>query len=366
MTVLAIESSTCIAIHAGKVTCMARAKLFFGALCAFFVASVYCAEPPDLNALLQERGDISTDDLRQLGDGFIAKQLNIGDPATGLVLVGIMKLDSDPGSVHSAMSRAQDMLGNSVDVGIKALNVIAEPARDDEFAAYELTKVEKEALESCELGDCRVKLTAELINYVQSLDYQAEEDAATFTSMYRQQLTEMVRDYQQTGNRALWVYRDKEEPLRVQDGFEAALEEFSAAVELFPNLIAHLVDYPNTQLEGEAEEFLFWSVLDFGQRPTLTVNHVASIRPANPEFGYVVMIKNIYANHYFGGRVTLGVVLSEGALDAPGTYLVLIDQLLYDGRLNRILRAVVKRGIVNDMENRLRFIRELIATQPDL
>ena len=345
---------------------MARTKLLLVVLCAFFVESAYCADPLDLNALLQERGDISTDDLRQLGDGFIAKQLNIGDPATGLMLVGVMKLDSDPGNVHAAMSRAHEFLGNSAEVGIKALNVIAEAARDDEFAAYELSKVEKEALESCELGDCRVKLTAELINYVRSLDYRAEEDAANFTSMYRQQLIEMVRNYQQSGNEALWTYRDKEEPLRVQDGFEAALEEFSHAVELFPNLIAHLVDYPNSQLESDVEEFLFWSVLDFGQRPTLTVNHVASIRPANPEFGHVVMIKNIYANHYFGGRVTLGVVLTDGALAVPGTHLLLLDQLLYDGRLNRILRAVVKRGIVNDMENRLRFIRELIVTQPDL
>ncbi|MEE8079016.1 MAG: hypothetical protein V3T18_08465, partial [Pseudomonadales bacterium] len=179
---------------------MARTKLLLVVLCAFFVESAYCADPLDLNALLQERGDISTDDLRQLGDGFIAKQLNIGDPATGLMLVGVMKLDSDPGSVHAAMSRAHEFLGNSAEVGIKALNVIAEAARDDEFAAYELSKVEKEALESCELGDCRVKLTAELINYVRSLDYHAEEDAATFTSMYRQQLTEMVRSYQQSGN----------------------------------------------------------------------------------------------------------------------------------------------------------------------
>ena len=133
---------------------------------------------------------------------------------------------------------------------------------------------------------------------------------------------------------------------------------------MFPNLIAHLRDYPATKLAGDAEEFLFWSVLDFGQRPTLTLNHVASLRPDNPDFDHVMVIKNLYANHYFGGRVTVGSFLADGALDVPGAYLVLVDQLLYDGKLNFVLRRVVNKGIVSDMENRLRFLRELIASEP--
>ncbi len=58
--------------------------------------------------------------------------------------------------------------------------------------------------------------------------------------------------------------------------------------------------------------------------------------------------------------MTIGAILTEGVVDAPGNYFVLVDQLQFDGKLNRILRAVVSRGIRNDMENRLRFIRTLI------
>ncbi len=57
------------------------------------------------------------------------------------------------------------------------------------------------------------------------------------------------------------------------------------------------------------------------------------------------------------------VILAEGVVDAPGNYFVLVGQLQFDGKLNRILRMVVSRGIRNDMENRLGFIRTLIDAE---
>ncbi len=343
---------------------MTLSKFWLAVTCVAAAQTAHGVNPVDLNVLLEESAGISTDDLRSLGDGFIVKQLDLKDPSTGLAMVGVVKLEADLDSLHAAMSRASSLIGPSTEVSIKALNVIAEPARDDEFAAYELTQVEKEALESCELGDCRMKLTEDLINTLRSLDYQWEDDAQAFTDAYRKSLTDLARGYQRVGNEALWVYRDKPEPLHALDGFKAALDAFDESFTLFPNVIAHLLDYPATEIEGDVEEFLFWSVLDFGRRPTLTVNHIVSIRPRDPDFDYVMVIKNIYANHYFGGRVTAGAFLTEGALNAPGAYLVLVDQLQFDGKLNRFLRAIVNRGIVSDMENRLRFIRDLVGTGP--
>ena len=338
---------------------MSLSKLCCAFLCCLLVEPVDAASPVDLGELLKERGEISARDLRELGDGFIAKEIVVANRSTGLALIGVMQLDKEPDSVHAAMSRAGDVLGRT-EVGITALNVIAEPPRDNEFEAYELTQVEKVALESCKLGKCRVKLPEDLIELVGDLDYAWEEDAQPFMVAYRRKLTELVRGYRQKGNAALWTYRDKEDPLHALDGFKAALNEASEAMDILPNVAAHLLDYPNTPIEGDAEEFLFWSVLDFGQRPTLTVNHMVSVRPANSQLDYVMVIKNIYANHYFGGRMTIGAILTEGVVDAPGNYFVLVDELQFDGKLNRILRAVVSRGIRNDMENRLRFIRTLI------
>ncbi len=339
-------------------------RLCCALLCCFLVEHVGAARPVDVGELLKNRADISMRDLRELGDGFIVKEIDVADRSAGLALVGVMKLDKQPDSVHAAMSRAGDVLGRTDEIGANALNVIAEPPRENEFEAYEFTKVEKEALESCVLGKCRVKLPEDLIKLVGDLDYEWEEDAQPFTVAYRGRLTELVRGYRQQGNAALWIYRDKEDPLHALDGFKAALAESAHAMDLLPNVAAHLLDYPNTPIEGDAEEFLFWSVLDFGQRPTLTVNHMLSVRPAHSQLDYVMVVKNIYANHYFGGRMTVGSILTEGVVDAPGNYFVLVDQLQFDGKLNRLLRGVVSRGIRNDMENRLRFIRTLIEEEP--
>ena len=48
---------------------------------------------------------------------------------------------------------------------------------------------------------------------------------------------------------------------------------------------------------------------------------------------------------------------SDGTLDAPGAHFLLIDYIRFDGRLNRMLRGFVSRGIVADVENRLRFFQ---------
>ena len=40
-----------------------------------------------------------------------------------------------------------------------------------------------------------------------------------------------------------------------------------------PELMAYLNDYPRGRPAG-AEDFLYWSVVDFGLKPTIRVNHV--------------------------------------------------------------------------------------------
>ena len=72
------------------------------------------------------------------------------------------------------------------------------------------------------------------------------------------------------------------------------------------------------------------------------------------------VIKNVYANHYFGGRLSVGVLLDEGAMNLPGRYYVFIDHLQFDGELNRLLRRVLSGGIVDDVENRMRLIRKVV------
>lgn len=326
---------------------------------AHLAAPAFAAQAPALEALLAERAGISRAELETLGGDIIAKEVEVENRSAGLAVIGVMQLDATPDAVHRALATIdQDTVGVE-ESSIKALNLIPKPAGDDEFAPFEFTKVEKKALESCEPGSCRVKLTADLIEEVQQLDYDWERDADGFTATYRAALNAYARRYQQRGNAALWTYRDKPEPLDVLDGFKGALAESRTTVEVLPEVVDYLLEYPARPLAG-VEDFFFWSVLDFGRRPTLTINHAVSYRPPQAELDHVFVIKNIYANHYFGGRLSVGVLLDEGAMNLPGRYYVFIDHLQFDGELNRLLRRVLSGGIVDDVENRMRLIRKVV------
>ncbi|MDH3643190.1 MAG: hypothetical protein OES38_13905, partial [Gammaproteobacteria bacterium] len=303
--------------------------------------------------------DISMADLRSLGEDIIAKEVEVQNRSQGLAVIGVMRLGATPEAVHQALATINQEMVGVEESSVKALNLIPQPAGEEEFAAFEFTKTEKKALESCELGSCRVKLTAALIDKVAELDYDWEDDADAFTGLYRAALSEYARGYQQSGNAALWTYGDKPEPLEVLDGFKRAVAESQTTVDILPEVVDYLFEYPGKNLEG-AEDFFFWSVLDFGQRPTLTINHAVSYRPQYADLDHVFVIKNIYANHYFGGRLSVGVLLEEGAMGLPGRYYVLIDHLQFDGELNRFLRRMLSGGIVDDVENRMRLIRKVV------
>ncbi len=336
---------------------------------ATVLATFLAASPPsaaldraEIMAILADQAKVSERDLAKMGDGFIAKEIPVEDRSTGLALIGLMRLDVTTEQLHASFARAGEAIGEGQEVSLTAFNIVPDEVPDDLFAQYALTKTEKEALETCEVGDCRVKLPQSLIDTVEALDYDWEEDAEAFTQAYRVELTDMVRNYQTLGNAGLWTYLDKPEPLTASDGYRQTLDTAQTALRVAPDVVTYLADYPDAPQPGNVEDFLFWSVMDFGQRPTLMINHAVSVQPSNDDIESLVAIKSLYANHYFSGRATFGVLLAKGVLDEQSPVFVLVDHLHFDGELNRIARRVVSRGIVADIENRLRFIRTL-ATQ---
>ncbi len=316
----------------------------------------------ELADLLRTESDIKQSELASLGGDVLAKELPVADRSRSLALVGVVRMETTPQALHLAASNIDDIPHALLPESIRNLGLISDPPNEATFAPLELTETQQKALRSCKLNKCRMKLPVHLINSVTALPYRWPDHAETFSHIYRSALVDMVRSYREQGDEALWIYRDKKDPLHAATGYQTALQSISSAPQLVPEVVRYLQEYPATPPDGALADFMFWSVLDFGHRPTLTVNHALSIRPRNPQLQYLFAIKTIYANHYFGGRASFGALLEDNALGVPGRYFVLVEHLSFDGKLNRLLRGVVSRGIVEDVENRLEMVRALAAT----
>jgi hypothetical protein len=111
-------------------------------------------------------------------------------------------------------------------------------------------------------------------------------------------LLDLVRAYQTNGNEALGHYDDGDETPPVADAFRALLAGSDLLPAPVPALIAYLEDYPRGRPTG-AEDFFYWSVVDFGLKPTMRVSHV-TIDPLadtpSSDIAYAIAIKQLYAS----------------------------------------------------------------------
>ena len=183
-------------------------------------------------------------------------------------------------------------------------------------------------------------------------------------------LLDLVRAYQAEGNAALGTYVDHDRPLPVADQFRALLASRDALPAQVPILFAYLEHYPRESLEG-AEDFFYWTIVDFGLKPTIRVSHV-TIYPlaARSATGvaYVIAIKQLYASHYFHSTLELRFLLDRtDASGRPGAALVSIARSRSDGIAGlrgSLLRPVVRRRSRDALRGYLEHVRRQMECPP--
>jgi len=179
------------------------------------------------------------------------------------------------------------------------------------------------------------------------VNWSRPDAAEQANALARPMVLELLRAYQQGGNRALGEYRDKQNPARVGDQFETMIGRASALPDVLPELRRYLLEYPGAELAG-ADSFFYWEKVAFGLKPTIRVNHAVIYRGrANGrEFG-AVAIKQLYATHYFHTALDLSVCVDDGAPAAPhGFYLLTIKGSQQEG-LTGIKGSVLRKIVVD-------------------
>lgn len=189
------------------------------------------------------------------------------------------------------------------------------------------------ALKNCREGDCDVQLPSHSIESVRTeIDWTRPDLNRQINDWARPRVLDLLRAYQQGGNRSLGEYRDKRSPTRVGDQFNIMMQRASALPDVLPELRKYLLEYPNASLLG-AESYFYWETVDFGLKPTTRINHGVIYRGIrdNRDFA-AVAIKQLYATHYFHTALDLSVCVGDGnAGGNRGFYLLTIKGSQQDG-----------------------------------
>ncbi len=209
-----------------------------------------------------------------------------------------------------------------------------------------------EDLKQCVVGDCEIKLSANMIErFRREVDWQSPDYQIKAAELLKQMLVEYVGDYLKRGSAALIEYNDKRDGIRLADEDQALITAPGYLTDLLRNSQSamHLV-----------QEAIVWSKIKFGLKPVLVINHIKVYRDAR-EFGPQVLVasKQIYANHYFNSSLALtGFVTVAGA--TPAAYLVYENRSRTDGlqgAFSKFKRRVIENKAVDGLRSILEHTR---------
>lgn len=284
-----------------------------------------------------------------------------------LAHVGVVYLDAGP---EEYVERFRNIERFERGPGVLQMGRFGTPPRIDDLQSLTLSAEDFAELPACRPGRCEMKLSSDAMAHFRDevVDWSSPQAWRQADEVMQRMLLDLVRAYQAEGNAALGAYFDRERPLPVADQFRALLASREALPDQVPILFAYLDHYPRDLPEG-AEDFFYWTMVDFGLKPTIRVNHV-TIYPlaarASTGVAYAIAIKQLYASHYFLSTLELRFLVDRADRSGrPGAALVSIARSRSDGMTGvrgSLLRPIVRRRSRDAMRGYLEHVRLQLQT----
>lgn len=207
----------------------------------------------------------------------------------------------------------------------------------------DLPKGDIDAMSKCRPEKCDVKLSAQLIERMaREIDWSGPDRTRQANGFMERVLQDYLDTYAQRGASALMTYNDKKDPLSVAEGIRYLLSQAKIAQKEVPRFHQYLAAYPEGG-DKVLEDFFYWSLEDFGLKPTLFVHHVviATDRDESPTRALLGTVQ-IYANHFFQTAIDLMLFASVSENDpAASTYVLFISRGRFDGKVGGIKRNLL-------------------------
>ncbi len=298
--------------------------------------------PPQLNAYIAKYVQLPAADRGRLLAGGPGVKLLASDPSREVAVFGAVWIKGSPREyVRLVKDIEQFERGGSFMITKR----ISTPPQLADFSGLKLNQEDLQSLRSCRVGDCEIKLAeSALLRVRKSVDWRSPNAAAAAEALAKQLMLEFVREYAETGNKGLAVYRDAARPTFVATEFESMIERMPELGEHLPELRAYLLGFPKVTIPG-ATSILYWQEAQFGLKPTIRINHlVIDDRPGVT----AIASKLLYASHYFWTALDVRVLIEDPAR-GPGFWFVNITRSRSDG-LSGFVGNLIRGRVQNEAQ----------------
>lgn len=292
------------------------------------------------HAFFRDQIGLNNDQIAAIGAGRAVVKVLPSRNSSELFIFGAVFIHAAP---ESYAPLAFDMNRLRSSASFLGVGRLSEPPQLSDLAGFVLEPEDIVSLKSCKPGKCAVQLPAPMIRELQGVLTHAGSDGAQQVNRRIQTMAlDLLRDYQRDGNRVLGTYRDSSVPFDVNAELRALLERSKALPVYLPQLGDYLLNYPQASLPN-VESIFFWERVNFGLKPTLRLNHGIVYRSEGPlDKAEVVIVKQLYASHYFQLALDLTVCVPEP--QGKGFYLISLKgstQQGLTGFTGSILRHII-------------------------
>ncbi len=319
---------------------------------------------------LRQRLQFSAADLRALGTGAAVIKSLETPVRQEIAHVGVVNVNVPAAQF---VERFRDIEQFEKGPGVPVLGRFGDVPSIEDVSALTLHADDIEALSACRPGNCDVKLTAPwMARFRSDVKWGSPAAAPQANYIIRDSIVSLVRAYQRTGNSALGEYADGDQPVRVGDQFRALLGSANELPAPVPALFAYLENYPRGRPAG-AEDIFYWTIVNFGLKPTIRVNHVVIYPlPDGAPYGtsHVIAIKQLYASHYFHTTLELRFLVNDDRPGRRGFYLLSVTRARTDGMTGfkgLLLRPIVRGRSRDAVRGYLEHVKRQVerpSTQP--
>jgi hypothetical protein len=329
-------------------------------LLAAFAKPVFSQSNTDLQTFFQQNIGLSRNQISSIQSGHaVAKALPSPNPAEVFVF-GAIYINAAPESYLALASNIDALrkLPNFLDI-----REFSDPPRLSDLDGFTLEPDDIKELQKCKPGNCEVQLPQDAIEEFQrSVDWSSPNTAAQANHVAQQMALQALLKYQQGGNAALGIYRDKSDPTRVADTFRSLVGQSKALPVYLPDLDHYLLDYPNAK-STDIESQFYWEKVKFGLKPTLRIVQAIAYRGGSSKGpALAVAVKQLYASHYFETALDLTVCVRDTQDQGRhGIYLITLkgsQQAGLTGLKGGIVRKVAVDKTRSSLEQGLTTIKQ--------
>lgn len=219
-----------------------------------------------------------------------------------------------------------------------------------------------EDLKQCEVQNCKVKMSAEMITrFKTEINWNAPDYRIQANRLYRQILLNYVKGYLERGDSALIQYDDKSREVNLAQEQDALLDSTIFLNRFAPEFAQYLKSFPASS-DANVKNTITWTKVNFGLKPVTALSHVATYDRRIGDMSQIfVATKQLYANHYFDSSLALTAVISVSKPDSsPDSYLVYLNRSRTDaltGAFGGLKRNIVEGEAISNLTDMFRQTR---------